>query len=134
HRRGRPGAAHRRAGSPAAAEARSMSHNLRGRLVRLERQQPDRGGLLHWICQARAGFARVDDLAPTQRAALEPFFAMSHYAPRHALEQSVAGRIVRRELARLGLPQPDDLVALDDAAGVINEAIRLTEISGPGDC
>jgi hypothetical protein len=106
-----------------------MSRNLRGRLDRLEKSVPQSAkkssdGLLLRVMRASVGNGELDSAdAQEFRTLLENTQAERA----RAVEASPAGKIFRRELDRLGLPQPKTLKDLD----VWAECLRLTRSPTP---
>jgi hypothetical protein len=103
--------------------------NIKRRLERLERlqskecQTSERPSAVPWDLLCRP----VNELTAEDAEILAAFYAAAEAEHSRRLEEHPAGRIYRRELSRLGQPQPATLASID----VIEEGLRLASIPTP---
>jgi hypothetical protein len=77
-----------------------------------------------------SGEVSPEDLPIAEQEQLQRLLDQAEAEHARCMEQSVAGKLYREQLARLGLPQPETLADIDS----IEEALRLVGIPGPRPC
>jgi hypothetical protein len=112
-----------------------MSHNIRGRLERLEQRQPSTGDgfcrhFWHCITITKNDGRNTPNgcagkVCGFSQERLEEMFSGRAHA--EAMESHPAGILYRKELNRLGMPQPESLGDID----LYGEGIRLAKIPTP---
>jgi hypothetical protein len=103
---------------------------LSTRLDRLERRQAEVDDVLPLLWQILSGEVSPEDIPIAVQEQLQRLLDQAEAEHDRFAEQSVAGKLYREQIVRLGLPQPETLADID----IIEEALRLVGIPGPRPC